>query len=1001
MEQADVGRLARLGFADPQAALEQLSALRLWAEGPVDAGAEMLIATIAAAGRPDLALRSLSRLHEAAAKPAVMLAALRSSRGLRERLIGVLGASEALADFVCRHPRQWPALADDAHMRARPTTVALREALLTAVGADPQAESPVARSDAPSTVDDLRVGYRTLLLRLAARDLAEDLAVDDVAAELADLASAALEAALAVARSALSPDAEPCRLAVIGMGKCGGRELNYVSDVDVVFVAEAVEGGDEGRALQTATKLAEALIRVCGSTTNEGTLWPVDAALRPEGKSGPLVRTLASHVAYYERWARTWEYQALLKARPVAGDAALGRAYVDALAPMVWSAGERPDFVADVQAMKRRVESSVAAAQVGRELKLGPGGLRDVEFAVQLLQLVHGRADPALRVADTLTALDRLAAGGYVAAEDAEALSAAYRFLRLLEHRLQLQKLRRTHLIPAEDDGLRWLARSIGLRGSQGTTDIEQLRTAHSRHSVEVRRLHEKLFYRPLLSTVARLPADALRLSPEAAVARLEALGFVDPSGALRHLEACTAGLSRRAVVLRTMLPVMLPWFAAAHDPDAGLLAFRTVAERLGDSPWFLSLLRDSEVVAERLARLLSASRYVADLLGRAPEAVSLVARDEDLALRPPDALRVELLTVVRRHPDPERAVASVRALRRHELVRIACADLLGLADADAVGRALSAVSDATLAAGLEAATLAVVQDRAAPLDCRLAVIAMGRLGGHEQGYGSDADVMFVHEPAAGADESAAAATAKTVAEELRRLLSVPAPDPPLQVDADLRPEGRQGALSLSLQGYQRYYERRSAVWEAQALLRARFVAGDEELGERFEALIGDVRWPAEFGPDRVREVRRIKARVEAERLPRGGDKHQHTKLGPGGLADVEWTVQLLQLQHAARVPALRTTATLEALQAAVDSGLLAPDDATLLADAWSLATRARNAVMLVRGRPSDALPDDVRTLAGVARAVGYPAHSQGDFLEAYRRATRRARSVVERVFYA
>jgi glutamate-ammonia-ligase adenylyltransferase len=431
------------------------------------------------------------------------------------------------------------------------------------------------------------------------------------------------------------------------------------------------------------------------------------------------------------------------------------------------------------------------------------------------------------------------------------------------------------------------------------------------------------------------------------------------------------------------------------------VLASRPVAERLGDSPWFLSLLRDSEVVAERLARLLSASRYVADLVGRAPEAVSLVARDEDLALRPPEALRAELVAVVRRHPDPERAVASVRALRRHELVRIACADLLGLADADAIGRALSAVSDAALAAALEAATLAVVLERAEPLDCRLAVIAMGRLGGLEQGYGSDADVMFVHEPVDGAEESSAAASAKLVAEELRRLLSVPAPDPPLQVDADLRPEGRQGVLTLSLQGYQRYYERRSAVWEAQALLRARFVAGDADLGSRFEELVAPVRWPETFDADRVREVRRIKARVEAERLPRGADKHHHTKLGPGGLADVEWTVQLLQLQHAARVPALRTTSTLRALDAAVDAALLDADDAALLAHAWSLATRARNAVMLVRGRPSDSLPDDVRTLAGVARAVGYPAHSQGEFLEAYRRATRRARAVVERVFYA
>ena len=443
------------------------------------------------------------------------------------------------------------------------------------------------------------------------------------------------------------------------------------------------------------------------------------------------------------------------------------------------------------------------------------------------------------------------------------------------------------------------------------------------------------------------------------------------------------------------MLPVMLPWFADAHDPDAGLLAFRTVAEALGESPWFLALLRDSEAAAERLARLLSASRYVSDLLARAPEAASLVARDADLVPRPVEALTAELLAVVGRASSPDAAAATARALRRLELVRIACADLLGLVAVEDVGRALTAAAEATIAAALDTALRA-----AGDVACRIAVIGMGRLGGWEQSYGSDADVLFVHEALPGRSDSEAAASAKAVAEELRRLLSLPAPDPPLLVDADLRPEGKQGPLSLSLGGYARYYERRAAVWEAQALLRARWVAGDEELGRRFADLVAPVRWPSSFPEDRVREVRRIKARVEAERLPRGIDRTRHVKLGPGGLADVEWAVQLLQLRHAATVPGLRTTSTLEALTAAVDAGLMTPDDADTLRLAWCTATRARNAVTLVRGRPSDVLPDDARTVAGVARAVGYPAGSRVEFLDAYRKATRRARAVVERVFY-
>jgi glutamate-ammonia-ligase adenylyltransferase len=296
-------------------------------------------------------------------------------------------------------------------------------------------------------VADLRAAYRRCLLTLAARDLSGTMAVEDVAAELADLASATLSAGLAVALATLPEDVPPVRLAVVGMGKCGGRELNYVSDVDVVFVAEPVAGADEHAALQAATTLASRMIGVCGQVA-----WPVDAALRPEGKAGPLVRTLASHSAYYQRWAKTWEFQALLKARPVAGDLELGTAFVGTLAPLVWSAGERPGFVEDVQAMRRRVEATLRGDTAEREVKLGPGGLRDVEFSVQLLQLVHGRADETVRSGSTLVALDQLAAGGYVGREDARHLSEAYRWLRTVEHRLQLHRLRRTHLLPADGD---------------------------------------------------------------------------------------------------------------------------------------------------------------------------------------------------------------------------------------------------------------------------------------------------------------------------------------------------------------------------------------------------------------------------------------------------------------------------------------------------------------------------------------------------------------------
>ncbi len=582
-------QLARVGFTEPSRAAELLDAPALARL----AGDDRLLNALAATADPDAALRGLTLLLEAAPDSDDLIHELDRDVRLRGGLLDVLGASQALTDHLVRHPEHWRLLGDaDGSGAVRPSAAGLRAEMLMSVGADFVDDEPVASGE--GTADALRVAYRGAILRLAARDLTGTVEVSDVAAELADLAAGTLEAALAIARAGLPADATPCRLAVIAMGKCGGQELNYASDVDVVFVAEAVptdgqegEGhtaADETAALRTATSMAVAMMRVCSSSTAEGIIWPVDAALRPEGKAGPLVRTLASHVAYYERWARTWEFQALLKARPVAGDLALGAAYIDALSPLVWRAADRDDFVSDVQAMRRRVEQTLPAAGSDRQLKLGPGGLRDVEFAVQLLQLVHGRTDDMLRSPNTLAALEALSTYGYVGRGDAAGLERAYRFLRTVEHRLQLSRLTRTHLMPDDPDELRWLGRSLGLRSNP----VEELTTQWRQHAREVRRLHEKLFYRPLLASVARLGPDEARLTPDAARSRLEALGYIDPPGALRHLEVLTSGVSRRANIQRTLLPVMLGWFADAPDPDGGLLAFRRISEVMGTTPWYL-----------------------------------------------------------------------------------------------------------------------------------------------------------------------------------------------------------------------------------------------------------------------------------------------------------------------------------------------------------------------------------------------------------------------------
>ncbi|MDG4756779.1 bifunctional [glutamine synthetase] adenylyltransferase/[glutamine synthetase]-adenylyl-L-tyrosine phosphorylase [Micromonospora sp. WMMD710] len=998
------GRLARYGFGtadgDGGARAADLlgpDGLRLWRpdeQEPVDEAAGELLAALSRAADPDLALRQLHRIVEAerrtsggnAASP--LLADLHADPGLRRRVIAVLGASSALGDHLVAHPEHYRAL------RTAPDGLA------------PTAEGRLDLTGEGNPVAVLRTAYRLALLRIAAADLTGGRGLEQTMAALSALADATLAAAYEIAVDELADGTERPRLAVVAMGKCGGGELNYVSDVDVIFVA--AEDAD----LPAATLVATRLIAICGLVA-----WPVDAALRPEGSRGPLVRTLASHLAYYRRWARTWEFQALLKARPAAGDLPLAQEWVDQLAPLVWRAAERPEAVEDVRAMRRRIIDNIPPKELEREIKRGPGGLRDIEFAVQLLQLVHGRGDETLRAPGTIPALRALVAGGYVGRADGESLLRGYRFLRSVEHRLQLQALRRTHTVPTEPAALRWLAAALGYTATPGRSAVESFRAEWVTHAAEVRRLHAKLLYRPLLESVARVPADGLRLTPEAARHRLEILGFADPAGALRHLQALTGGVSRTAAIQRTLLPVLLSEFADAPEPDRGLLNYRKVSDKLGSTPWYLRLLRDGGPVARRLARVLALSRYVADLLARDPEALRLLAEENELAPRSREVLREGFLAAAARHTDPVEATRAVRALRRRELVRVACADLLcragalaptptrpdgtkrpapGLAHVTGVGTALADVTDATLAAALRAAQAS----QPGPEGLRFAVIGMGRLGGYESNYLSDADVLFVYDPPAGSSESAASAAAHAIAEELRRLLGVPAPDPPLGVDADLRPEGRQGPLVRSIAAYAQYYARWSRVWEAQALLRARFVCGDADLGAEFEAMIDPVRYPADgLTREQVVEIRRIKARVETERLPRGADPATHTKLGRGGLADVEWAVQLVQLRHAGANPALRDTRTLDALAAAERAGLIDPMDAAEMAAGWSLAAQVRNALMLVRGRAGDQLPRHGVELAGVVRLLGRD--DPGEFLDEYLRTGRRSRAAAERVLNA
>ncbi|MGO1549022.1 MAG: bifunctional [glutamine synthetase] adenylyltransferase/[glutamine synthetase]-adenylyl-L-tyrosine phosphorylase [Nesterenkonia sp.] len=980
-----------------------------------DLDAARLVRTLAEAPNADEALLLLIRLAERAPDIHDLFRDGDQHYPSAVPLIRLLGAAPPLGEFLIRHPGHTDILAEP--YGPEPAVVGADELLRTmmaAVRAEPEAELPMARLDADFTAKDagcaLRIAYRREVARLALRDLcAADPAgyVPEASRQLADAAAAAVEGALAVARAeeaSRSPEAQSVELAVIGMGKTGAQELNYVSDVDVLFAHRAPEDVDEDAAQRIAAALSGGIAKVLNATGGEPALWEVDASLRPEGRDGPLSRTVESHQQYYRRWASGWEFQALLKARPIAGSRSLGEAYMESIWPLVWQSSAREGFVENVQAMRRRVFANIPSEQTDRELKLGDGGLRDIEFTVQLLQLVHGRVDPSIRVRDTLSAIAALGTGEYVSSRDQAAMIRCYQQLRLFEHRIQMRQMRRTHLMPEDETQLRTLAQATRPPGQTRRHAPEGFLKAWRATRREVSTFHQTIFYRPLLSTTAVLADDEVRLSAEAVRDRLSALGYSDTAGALRHIETLTSGVSRKATLQRRILPAMLGWLADGVDPDHGLLAFRRISGSLGASPWYLTMLRDSSMAAERLSHMLTSSKLISEMLEHMPESARWLGDDDLLVTHSFEALWAEVRSAIARHDGKlGSAIRPARMIRQRETLRIAIAEACGLLSVEEAGRALAAADRAAAVGALRVAENEINQE--GNLLVQFLMVAVGRQGGQEISYGSDMDAIFVHRALPGAKKADADSQAQKLALRMTQLLSKPVKPPvrgefPLQVDADLRPEGKKGPLSRSLDSYREYYQRWMATWERQALLRARPAAGSDELAEDFIELIDAVRYDQPVQESEVREIRRMKARVEGERLPRGADPARQVKLGRGGLTDVEWLVQLLQLQHAHHKPVLRTTGTLQVLNALVDEELLDPDDAGALAEAWLLCTRVRSGIVIWSGKLSDVLPSSRLELEAISRWCGFEKGQAAAFEEHYLRTTRRARQVFERLFF-
>jgi glutamate-ammonia-ligase adenylyltransferase len=810
------------------------------------------------------------------------------------------------------------------------------------------------------------------MVRIAGRDLLAIADLRSVARELAALADACLDVALAIAAPGVP-------MAVIGMGKLGGQELNYASDVDVLFVHEG------NGATETAEHAARQVLRIMSEPSADGIVFRADADLRPEGRSGALSRSLDSYTAYWERWARTWELQALIKARSVAGEPGLGAAFMERIPRFVWPEVLSPDAVTDVRAMKSRTEEMLRRKGVDdREVKRGTGGIRDIEFAVQLLQLVHGRHDPTVRERSTLVALEALARGGYVTTDDARDLDDAYVWMRTVEHRLQMVDEHQTHTIPDSEEARTRLARVLGFRDRVNVSACEAFDAEHQRRRARVRAIHEKLFFAPVLDTLAGTGP----LPEAAAEERLAAFGFRDMAQTRAALNELAGGLTRRSRVMQQLLPAILEWLSEAPDPDLGLLQLRRLTEGYTRSSTIARRFRETPVTAQRAARILGSSRVLGLALHRQPDFIDALA-DDDLLEQPVsrDDLVEEALGTLDWRDDESGRIAGLRRFKRRQLLRIGARDVLGFAEIADVERDMSNLADATVEAAL----------RSLEPDIPFAVIGLGRLGGSELSYASDLDLLFVHEGSSATDF----ARGERIAERLVAAIGATTTEgSAFRVDPRLRPEGKQGSLARSLGGYRAYYERWGQTWEFQALTRARAVAGDVDIAAAFMKQAYAFTYRDPFPVEWRREIRRTKARIERERVPAGEDPQFHLKLGRGSLSDVEFTVQLLQLEHGGSDDSVRDPSTLRALDALADRGYIARDDAEQLAAAYVLCERARNARYLLTGTPGDALPVDGDESVKLGRMLGYTERPSQTLREEYRRLTRRARAVVERVFY-
>ncbi|MBT1073795.1 bifunctional [glutamate--ammonia ligase]-adenylyl-L-tyrosine phosphorylase/[glutamate--ammonia-ligase] adenylyltransferase [Geobacter grbiciae] len=987
-----------------------------------------------AAPLPDMALNGLERVSGVADKDELLDVC--SRRDGLSQLLTICGSSPFLVNILCRDPSYFH------HLFVRKAMAIRRsEAEMLA-----ELRSQVPKDTDYTTLFPLLRRFKFMeILRIAARDLTGVAPLEEVTGELSSLAAATLQVAHDVARRKLvtehglplmeTPDGpREAEFTILGMGKFGGRELNFSSDIDLIYFYSSDQGETagipDGRGGTTGTitlhaffvKLGEMISKAVSQVTADGFVFRVDMGLRPEGKSGDMACSFHSAVTYYEYWGQSWERAAMLKARPVAGSIELGKRILAAIEPFIYRKYLDYNLIEDMMAMKKKIDASLARQQEGElNIKLGRGGIREIEFFIQALQLVYAGKNPALRERNSLKALETLKDGRIIAEEDAAALADAYRFLRTVEHRIQVVQERQTHSLPKKDDEMLALARRCGYLRQDGLTKFREVLEGHRERVSSIygglflsrdEKLKEEV--RPETYYFFDRGADPDFIKDMLAERRFENVDAAYENLLLLRDGPPRAHLTERSRrLLEQISPLLLQEIFASPDPDMALTNLERFLCAVGSRSSFYALLAENREILKLLVSFFATSELLSKIFIGHPELLdSLVSRSYASFIKDREAMEGELEGMLAAAVDYEERLDILRRYRNEEFLRIGLTDIYGKLGQSELTYQLTGLAEVCLSAACrmgkkELARFGRPMYRDADGDLRqahFAVVAMGKMGGNELNYHSDLDIIYIYDEQGETDGEKQITNREYFAKLGQKIISIlttPTREGYVyKIDTRLRPSGNAGPLVTSLESFRTYHREEAQVWERQALTKARVVFGDERLRRQIEEVMRGTVYGTGADETVRQEIHRLRTRMEVE-LAKEKEGSYNIKTGRGGIVDIEFMVQYLQLSHGVNLPEVRSTNTLLALKAMRLCGVLTEEESATLQAGYKFLRRLENRLRLIHDYSINDLGGPREYLDKLARRLGYDPKLRhpGDLLmREYEETTEAVRRIYERI---